>query len=251
MSNAADDPVLSVQLYSLRRETAADPAATLRTAPGLGFDGVELAGDYGWTADQWRDLLAETGLKVVGAHVALDTLEADLTTLCAFHRTIGNTRLVVPWLEEKLRRADGYREAARRLDALGERAADEGFTLAYHNHAFEFDPIAGTPDAGMDILLKATDPAKVRFEVDTFWVERGGRNAVAFLRENAARVGLIHAKDMRRPDLADVALGGGVVDFSAVVPLARKHGWPLVVECEGENAQATLRQGATHLHGFL
>ncbi len=249
--SAATDPALSVQLYSLRRETAGDPAATLRDVPGLGFDGVEMAGDYGWGADRWRDLLAETGLRVVGAHVGLEALERDLAALTVFHRAVGNRRLVVPSVPEHLQSADGYREAARRLNRLGLRAADEGFLLAYHNHAFEFTPLIGVADVGMDLLLRETDPGAVRFEVDTYWVERGGRDAVAFLQQHAARVGLVHAKDLRRDDGADVPLGEGVVDFAAVVPLARAGGWPVVVECEGEDAPAVLRQGAAHLRSLL
>lgn len=252
---ATADPVVSVQLYALRREVAVDATAALRGVPALGFDGVELAGDYGWDADRWRDLLAETGLKAVAAHVGLEELEADFTALTVFHRTVGHRRLVVSSLPEALQRgADGYRAAARRLNALGARAADEGFRLFYHNHAFEFTPLAGgggeTP-VGMDLLLQHTDPGTVRFEVDTFWVHRGGRDAVAFLREHAARVGLVHAKDLRREDGADVPLGEGAVDFAAVVALARTHRWPLVVEYESEGAPAALRRGAAHLRTLL
>ena len=181
------DPALSVQLYALRREMAVDSAATLRGVPALGFDGVELAGDYGWDAPRWRDLLAETGLEVVAAHVGLEELETDFAALTVFHRAVGHRRLVVSSLPESLQTgADAYRAAARRLNALGLRAADEGFRLAYHNHAFEFAPLAdGGGAVGMDFLLRDTDPGTVRFEVDTFWVERGGRDAVAFLRESS------------------------------------------------------------------
>lgn len=253
---ATADPVLSVQLYALRREMAVDPAATLRDVPAMGFDGVEMAGDYGWDADRWRDLLAETGLRVVAAHVGLEELETNFAALTVFHRAVGHRRLVVSSLPEALQNgADGYRAAARRLNALGARAADEGFRLAYHNHAFEFTPLADAggdgAEAGMDLLLRDTDPGTVRFEVDTFWVERGGRDAVAFLREHAARVGLVHAKDLRRDDGADVPLGEGVVDFAAVAGLARAHRWPLVVEYESEDAPSALRQGAAHLRTFL
>lgn len=251
---ATADPVLSVQLYALRREMAVDPAATLRDVPAMGFDGVEMAGDYGWDAERWRDLLAETGLKVVAAHVGLEELETNFAALTVFHRAVGHRRLVVSSLPGTLQNgADGYRTAARRLNVLGARAADEGFRLAYHNHAFEFAPLAdaGGAGTGMDLLLQGTDPGTVRFEVDTFWIERGGRDAVAFLQEHAARVGLVHAKDLRRDDGADVPLGEGVVDFAVVVPLARAHRWPLVVEYESEDAPTALRQGAAHLRTFL
>ena len=243
-------PTLSVQLYSLRRETAADPEAALREVPGLGFDGVELAGDYGWSAEKWRALLDETGLAVIGAHVGLAALETDLPALVQFHQTIGNTRLIVPGLAEELRSTIGYREAARRLTMASRKLRDDGFSVLYHNHAFEFDALP-EGSRGMDILMAETDAADVQFEFDTYWLERGGENARGFLEKHAARVGMIHAKELRTSDGADVPAGQGDVDFRAIIPRAKSHGWPVVVEFEGENAAASVQESAAYLRALL
>ena len=51
-----ETPRLFLQLYSLRHEIAADAEGTIRRVAELGFDGVELAGDYGWTAsNRWQN----------------------------------------------------------------------------------------------------------------------------------------------------------------------------------------------------
>jgi sugar phosphate isomerase/epimerase len=99
----------------------------------------------------------------------------------------------------------------------------------------------------MDILLAQTDPALVGFEVDTYWVEKGGRDARQFIEANRARVSMIHAKELRKADGADVPAGQGNVDFQTIIPLARRHGWPVVVEFEGENATAAVAAGARYL----
>jgi sugar phosphate isomerase/epimerase len=223
-------PSLALQLYSLRREVAADPEATLRRVPALGYDGVELAGHYGWTPQQWRDILAETKLTVVGAHCQIHEMEAQMP----FYRVIGARRLIVPALPKGME----YREGARQLNALGR---NREFAILYHNHALEF------ADGGMDILLAETDPKLVAFEVDTYWVERAGHNAREFVANHAGRVGAIHAKELRKRDHADVPAGQGDIDFKSIIPLARQHGWPVIVEYEGDNALAAVAESARYL----
>ena len=247
-----DHAPLYLQLYSLRHETAADTEGTLRRVRSLGFDGVELAGDYGWPADRWRALLDETGLSVIAAHMGLEALEIGLPARLEFYRTLGARRIIVPSLRKELQTADGYHEAARRLDALGAKFADAGFSLGYHNHDFEFHPLAEPCwGCGMDILLNSTDPGLVHFEFDTFWLEFAGRNALEFIREHEKRTFLIHAKDMRKRDRVDVPLGQGDVDFHGLLPLCAANDWPVILEYEGGNAVEAVRQGAAFLRPLL
>ena len=245
-------PGLFLQLYSLRHETAVDPEGTLRRVPGLGFDGVELIGNYGWASSRWRALLAETGLTVVAAHVGLESLEKDLDSHLEFSHALGNRRLVVTALPRAPQSPARYHEGARRLNAVGRRLSAEGFSLVYHNHSYEFDPLEkGVSGCGMDLLLGETDPALVRFEFDTFWLETVGGDAVAFIREHADRVALIHAKDLRKRDREDVPAGQGDVDFRTLIPLCSANGWPVVLEYERGNAIESVRQGAQYLRGLL
>ena len=247
-----DSIPLFLQLWSLRREASTDPAATLHSVRSLGYDGVELAGDYGWSSDQWRALLDETGLKAVSAHVGLEALEADLAGRVAFHRTLGIERLIVPHLGEDFRTTDGYRDVARRLDTLGGKLAEEGLSIGSHNHDFEFAPLgdSGEP-CGMEILLAETDAARVKFEFDAYWLEYAGRDALAFIRQHEDRVFSIHAKDLRKRDRADVPAGQGDVDFRNLLPLCVARDWPVIVEYEGENAPAAVREAAVFLRPLL
>ena len=243
-------PDLHLQLYSLRRETAADAAGTLSRVRGLGYDGVELAGDYGWSAAEWRERLDATGLTVAGAHVGLPQLEGALDRQMDFHKEIGNRRLIVPGLARELHTPAGFREAATRLMRLAASVKVEGFEVLFHNHDVEFRRLEDG-SRGIDILLAETDPSLVRFEFDTYWLEKGGEPSLDFLRQNAARTGMLHAKELRRRDGADVPAGQGDIPFPEILALARAHGWPVVVEFEGEGAEAAVRQSAAHLRPLL
>ena len=242
-------PLLYLQLWSLRHETATGPAGTVRRVREWGYDGVELAGDYGWSADRWRGILGETGLTVISAHTGLGALETDLAKTLDFHRALGCHRLAVSSLPREMQTTDGYHDAARRLNAVGQRLAAEGFALGYHNHDFEFTPLDGA--CGMDILLAETDPALVRFEFDTYWLEYAGHTAWQLIRRHRARVFAIHAKDLRKSDRADVPAGQGDVDFRGLLPLATAHGWPVIVEYEGADASDAVRQAAEFLRPLL
>ncbi len=247
-----ETPRLFLQLYSLRHEIAADAEGTIRRVAALGFDGVELAGDYGWPAARWQAVLAEADLGVVAMHAGLEALEADPSARVAFAREVGTNTFVVPALSKSLQTATGYREAARRLDAIGQKLADEGCTLGYHNHAFEFDRLeTAGPLCGMDILLAETDPALVHFEFDTFWLEYAGRNAVDFIRRHAARVFFIHAKDLRKRDREDVPAGAGDVDFPTLLSLCSANAWQVILEYENDHALEAVRRGAAHLRPLL
>lgn len=239
---------LALQLYSLRHETASDPERIVRRVPSLGFDSVEIAGTYGWSADRWKQLLTEPKLRVVGAHVGLETLDSEWDVHAQFQHTIGCPRLVVPSLPKDLQTVEGLSEAAKRLTALGNRARSKGLALFYHNHAFEVSPLSDGR-CGMDILLAETDPALLSLEVDTYWVERGGVNSRDFIQQHAARIGMLHAKEFCR-DGRDVPAGQGDVDWKGIIPLARKHGWPIIVEYEADNALAAVAASARYLHGL-
>ena len=237
---------LGIQLYSLSREFNTDAEAALRSVPQLGFGAVETAGTYGWSLEKWQSLLAETKLVVLGAHIGIDDLEKDLAGQIAFQKGVKNTRVIIPWLAEAFRTTDGYKKAAKRINVLAKEFHAAGIETLYHNHNFEFEKIA-EGSFGLEVLMKETDPKLVKFEVDTYWVERGGLNSREFIVSHASRIGMIHAKELRKKDNADVPAGQGDVDFKTLLPLAKKNNWPVIVEFEGENAPAAVAASAKYL----
>ena len=248
-------PEIGVQLYSLRREIEADRDSAIAAIPGMGCTGVELAntGDLG--ADGWHGLFDSTGLKVLGAHVKLEDLEQGWEEKADFQRRLGNSRIIVPAPQPGWETAGEaeYRDTARRLNALGRRASEEGFVLAYHNHHWEFEPFGGRAEGlcGMEVLLEDTDPDLVGWEIDTAWATRGGWDPVAMLREQEDRVVAVHAKEYRVADGAEPPMGEGDVDFPDIVDLVKRRSWPLIIEYEGEPAPAGVAQGAQYLNSLL
>ena len=241
--------ILGLQLYSLRREFEADAEGTLRKVRGLGYEYIETAGDYGWSADRWKQLLAETGLKMAGAHVGPDALTTNLASTIKFQKAVGNHRYILGHIADEDKTVAGYARFGAVLNKAAQDLKSEGGEVSYHNHDFEFKPLGGT--TGYDILLKETDPKLVHFEVDTYWVEKGGQDAAKFVADHADRIGIIHAKEIRRSDMSDQAVGDGDIDFGSIVTLAKARDWPVIVEYEGENALEVSRKSAAYLSKLI
>lgn len=222
---------IALQMYTVRDDAQRDYAGTLRQVAGIGYAGVELAGRGSLSVRELRDVLDETGLRVCGSHIGLDQLENNLAQTIEENIALGNTRIVVPYLSDDRRRgAAGYRKTAETLNSLGDTLRTQGMTLAYHNHAFEFEPLEGG-QLGMDILLDNTDPMLVKAEVDTYWVLVGGQDPVAFIQKHAGRIPLLHLKDRDTTDGSFAEVGTGDLPLDALIAAAPEVGaeW-LIVE---------------------
>ncbi len=226
-------PALGVQMYSLRHLDQPLDDILARVA-AMGYDGVETVGDQGQSADALRALLEKHGLCVASAHVMMQALLTKFEETIAFHRAIGNQTLVIPILMESERGSDAasWRRAGQHLNELGQRVADEGMSLHYHNHQMEMERFGD--ELVIDLLLQGND--HVGFEPDLAWIVAGGGDPLALLERYSGRCPRVHVKDLAmsgqnvdQMGLADV--GSGTLDWDALLPAAIDAGaeW-LIVE---------------------
>ena len=211
---------LSVQLYSVRDAIAADPAAALERVASVGFTTVELFG-FVDRADEYASLLPAFGLTPSSGHASL--LGRDLVPAIEAAKKIGITTLIDPMVApERWTNSDDVVALATELNAIARIAADEGITVGYHNHWWEFQTMDGT--TAFEAFADNLDAAVV-LEVDTYWAAVAGLDAAALLRRLGDRVRFIHVKDgdLSRDNLAQVAVGSGrmpVADVLAASPQA-------------------------------
>lgn len=213
---------LGIQLYTVRDPLARDFPGTLAALAAIGYTEVEVWSLHGRSAAEVRRLLDEAGLRAPAGHVGLDAVTDGLEQTIADARTLGHSFVVVPWLPESLRTADGYADVADRFNRAGERLLAAGLRLGYHNHAFEFAPLAAG-STGYDILLARTEPQLVVMELDLFWIRQGGGNALDYFHSHPDRFRLVHVKDMAG-DGAMADVGQGVIDWPALLTAAREAG---------------------------
>jgi sugar phosphate isomerase/epimerase len=127
---------------------------------------------------------------------------------------------------------DVIRKLADTLNRAGEVCRKNGLRLAYHNHAFEFEP-AGQGTL-LDVLMQTADPKLVSLELDIMWSQVAGVDPVSVLKKYGKRVTLMHVKNVSKgvgpqynEKVAREAFkeaGNGVIDIASVLKAARKSG---------------------------
>ena len=188
------DIKLGYQIYSAREEAEKDLAAVCAKLKEFGYDGVEFAGFYGYTAEQINDILSANGLVAVSSHVPYVSIVEDMAGTIAFHKAIGCKFIAVPYLDEQTRPgAPGFAAAIRNIAKFGAMCKAEGIQLLYHNHDFEFIKLSG--QYGLDFLYDAIPADLLATELDTCWVNVAGENPAAYIRKYAGRCPVVHLKD--------------------------------------------------------
>jgi sugar phosphate isomerase/epimerase len=122
---------------------------------------------------------------------------------------------------------DDWRWNAEQFNRIGERVNAAGIRFAYHNHTAEFRSENGV--VFYDELMKATDPAKVTFEMDCGWVVVGGKNPVDYLTRYPTRISMLHVKEFKMsgwtpgPDPPpSTEMGRGSIDYRPIFEAAKK-----------------------------
>jgi sugar phosphate isomerase/epimerase len=208
-------PRIGLQLYTVRDLMAGDVARTLDQVAATGYREVEFAGYFGVPASRIRALLGDAGLTSPSTHLSLTDLSTHAARTFDAAETIGHQYLVVASLDRADRGTlDDYRRVAEALNRAGEMARRRNLRVGYHNHDFELSPIAGV--LPYDVLLGETDPALVTFEMDFYWMTRGGGDPLAYFERHPGRFHLCHIKDMDR-DGEMTEVGSGRIDFRAIL----------------------------------
>jgi sugar phosphate isomerase/epimerase len=197
---------IGLQLYTVRDMLAADPAGTLQKVAAIGYRKVELAGLAGLTAAQFRALADANGLKIVGAHMSIVDLRANVDAVLENAEILGLEWVGVgamsyPFVFNPPRpfaatTEAAYRALAAEANRYGAAARARGFRGFYaHIHDWDHWPDPATGRRVIDVFLEASDPRSVFVEPDLFWMVNAGRDPIEFFDRWEHRAPLIHVKD--------------------------------------------------------
>jgi len=233
---------VGVQLWSVNAELHKDAPGTLKALKANGYDVVETAGLAGLTAPAFRRVLDDSGLTCPSAHVPMAVLLSDLDPcieeahalgcqylVCASPRPPPSFKMTGDWVSAMKRAMtlDAWKSNADELARIAPSVTKAGLKFAYHNHFMEFIDHDGVK--GYDLIVRATDPAHLRLEIDLGWVLVGGADPLDVLVKHADRVDMLHIKDfVRDPDQSlgwrSVDVGQGLIDWRPVLGAARRQG---------------------------
>lgn len=224
---------IGLQLYSLRQQCAANLEAVFKALATVGYDGVELCSLYGRKAADLKQLLAKYGLKAIGTHTSVETLQEGLDDLIRDSTTLGCAYVTLAYYHAAQK--EGWLRLAALLERTGEKLREYGLRLLYHNHEHEFYPMVDG-EKPMEILLENTTPQNLALEVDCYWVKYAGGDPEQFLCDHLGRVCTVHLKDMAKTARKTTEVGTGIINYAGISRLCAAAGlaWVIIEQDEIE-----------------
>ncbi len=236
---------IGLQLYSLREDIKKDFDKTIAVVAPMGYKYIEAANYadgkfYGLSPKEFKSKVEAAGLTVLSSHTNR-TLPVDNMSSINWdeiwqwwdvcidaHKAAGMKYLIIPSMPRNIKKLDILKDYCNYYNKIGEKCKAKGLKFGYHNHAFEFVKIE---DKMMyDYLLENTNPSLVLFQMDVYWVVKGGESPVEYFKRYPGRFELLHLKDYKE-------LGqSGMVGFDAIFNNIDQAGTKyLVVEVEKYN----------------
>jgi sugar phosphate isomerase/epimerase len=181
--------------------------------------------------------LQQTKLKPVSVHfdskVVTQGSDDEMSRAAEDMKKRGFEYGVMPYLPPAERGGlDVIKKLAEKLNRAAGKCHAAGLKFAYHNHAFEFEPMGDSMP--MHVLLQNTDPKLVGLEMDVFWVSVAGQDPIEALSHLKGRVPLMHLKDKAQgtekrynesvPKTAFKEVGHGTLDWPKVLRAADAAG---------------------------
>ncbi len=220
-------PDFSYQLYSSRNFPPLSD--TLAMVSRAGYKSVEGYGALYADADKVKELkenLGANGLTMPTGHFGLDMLEKDVPGVLAIAEALGIETIYCPYVaaEDRPTTGAGYAEFGRRLAAAGQPYRDAGLGFGWHNHDFEFQPLADGTLPQVAIFEGAPD---LEWEADIAWVIKGGADPFHWIAALGDRITSVHIKDIAAPgENADedgwADVGQGTVDWKRLMAALTK-----------------------------
>ncbi|WP_339738103.1 sugar phosphate isomerase/epimerase [uncultured Sunxiuqinia sp.] len=234
---------IGIQLWSVRDDMSKDAEGTIAKLGEIGYAYVEAAGYndgkfYGMEPAEFKALLAKHGMTMKGSHTGMNLPKEGewdqamdwWKTCIEAHKTAGAKWIVKPSMgRESYEDLAVLKQYCDYYNTVGEMCNKAGIRFGYHNHAQEFTTeLEG--NIFYDYLLQNTDPDKVMFQLDLYWIAEGGKNALDYFKKYPGRFELYHVKDVEE-------LGAsGKMDFEPAFKMAKKAGMKdYIVEVERYN----------------
>ena len=216
--------LIGIQLYSLRNTVTTDTLDTLVKLSQIGYNSIEAYGFdgefFGYAAKKFRTVVEDLGMKLTSTHTGI-TL--DNAPLYAEEAAIAGLEfLILPsFMGRPDKSRDDFKRMAEEMNRIGEIVNQAGLRFGYHNHDFEFV----TSEEGLlyDILLDETDPELVSFQLDIFWMVKGGQDPLKYFERYPGRFETWHVKDMAE-DGKSTIVGKGSIDYQKIFDQAELSG---------------------------
>ena len=255
---------LSAGLFPVYPEFQKAPDETLKQIALMGYEGIELYGNFFHPAEKIQELCQKYKLEVSGAQTSWRYLnQVHLQEVMDYQHILGNKNIIIsalggPW-ESGHKKTENtlatWLANTEKIDKLQEVLSRNGFTLSYHTHDYDFNEKIEGQQTSFELIRENTN-SLVGIEVDTGSSIKGNQCPQKLIEELGARARLIHGKPVKKDGSFDVNLGDSedVNDWRKIILSCKQAGtqW-LVVEPENEREDgfSALAIGHRYLHNLI
>ncbi len=221
------EPVIAAQLHTVREfmKTADAFDATLKRVRGIGYTAVQISGIGPIPDDEVKAILKSSGLACCLTHVRATWPWQNVDAIIAQHHLLSCPNAGIPSMPQEYRASEeGFRRFAAEANEIGKHLCASGLILSYHNHSFEF--VRFGRRTGLDLLFDETDPRYLQAILDTYWVQHGGGDPMAWIKKLNRRMPVIHLKDMVIKDNQQVMaeVGEGNLNWTGILQACQEAG---------------------------
>lgn len=220
---------VAAQLYTLREycKTPADVAATMKKVRQIGYQAVQVSGMGPIEEKELKKLLDGEGLVCAVTHEPTDRILDETDKVIERLKKLGCQYTAIPHFGKyDLSKMEILLEFTRKADAAGRKMREAGLVLTYHNHSGEFRKVEGKTI--LEWIYEKTGKDNLQGELDTYWVQHGGGDPVAWCRRLKGRLPLLHLKDYiiggpeAKPRFAEI--GYGNLNIPAIIKAGDESG---------------------------
>lgn len=229
---------MGLQLFTINQSMIKDPIGSLKAAKAIGYEDFEIYGFdhekdtfYGVKSGELKKVLDDMNITVTSGHFGFspflnkppDEVKRFVDQCIKGAKTLNMKYITWPWIAPEQRTLDNYKLMAKLLNQIGEQVNAAGLGFAYHNHGFEFDDHGG--QNGYDIILKETDAALVKLQIDMYWVMHSSKlTPKQLIASQPGRYTMWHIKDMDKVSRDYTELGNGSIDYDKILPNPKESG---------------------------
>lgn len=218
---------MGLELYSVKKELAADPAGTIKAVAKMGYQGVEFSFAYfDWTERQTKDIrkmLDDSGLTCWGTHNGATVFSHDGIQKAIERNRILGGKFIIMASAGKVEGESGWKKVAESLEWSLGKLKPAGMVPGFHNHAMEFRPLPGDGPRPIDIIADNTSKG-VTLQLDVGTCVEVGVDPVKWIEKHPGRTRSMHCKDWSKAQGFKAVFGEGDSPWVEIFKAAEKGG---------------------------
>ena len=219
---------IGAQLFTLRdfAKTAEERNDTLKKVADIGYKYVQVSGFGDYDPAEIKASCDQYGLSIELTHYNFDKILNETQATIEAHKIMGCNRIGIGSMPKDYRETglEGVRQFLKDIEKPATMMRENGMQFEYHNHGFEFEKYEDK--SLFDVLVYEGKPELLKFILDTYWVQYGGKNPEKKIRELKGRIDVCHFKDMkmREQEQRFAAIGDGNLDWDAIIKACEETG---------------------------